>query len=171
MRREVRFMDKILMKIKGTNGQAIAYENHILLQRKGIKVMLTAGIVGDRVFYYKDISSIEFRKPGLINGHIKIIVGGIQDTNSHRQGIIGTKSSAMKDVNTLVLRAFRKKKAQKYEEFYFLLQKKIDEAKSSTTMMNSSSTADELKKYKELLDCGAITEEEYDKKKKQLLNV
>ena len=36
---------------------------------------------------------------------------------------------------------------------------------------NYSSPADELKKYKELLDCGAITEQEYDKKKRQLLDL
>lgn len=34
-----------------------------------------------------------------------------------------------------------------------------------------ASDADELKKYKELLDSGAITQEEYDAKKKQLLNI
>lgn len=32
-------------------------------------------------------------------------------------------------------------------------------------------TADEIKKYKELLDMGAITQEEFDIKKKQLLNL
>ena len=31
--------------------------------------------------------------------------------------------------------------------------------------------ADELKQYKELLDMGAITQEEYDQKKKQLLGL
>lgn len=34
---------------------------------------------------------------------------------------------------------------------------------------NSLSTIDEIKKYKELLDNGAITQEEYEKKKKDLL--
>ena len=34
-----------------------------------------------------------------------------------------------------------------------------------------ASDADELKKYKELLDSGAITQEEYDAKKKQLLHI
>lgn len=32
-----------------------------------------------------------------------------------------------------------------------------------------STKADELKKYKDLLDSGAITQEEYDAKKKELL--
>ena len=35
----------------------------------------------------------------------------------------------------------------------------------------ASSTADELKKLKELLDCGVITQEEFDAKKKQLLGL
>lgn len=35
----------------------------------------------------------------------------------------------------------------------------------------AQSNADELKKYKELLDMGAITQEEYDAKKKQLLDL
>jgi predicted Zn-dependent peptidase len=33
------------------------------------------------------------------------------------------------------------------------------------------SSADELKKYKELLDSGVITQEEFDAKKKQLLGL
>jgi hypothetical protein len=33
------------------------------------------------------------------------------------------------------------------------------------------SSADEIKKFKELLDGGAITQEEYDAKKKQLLGL
>ncbi|HFR4185387.1 SHOCT domain-containing protein [Bacillus cereus group sp. MYBK40-2] len=33
------------------------------------------------------------------------------------------------------------------------------------------SVADELKKFKELLDMGGITEDEFNAKKKQLLNI
>lgn len=36
---------------------------------------------------------------------------------------------------------------------------------------NNLNMADELKKYKELLDMGAITKEEYETKKKELLNI
>lgn len=36
---------------------------------------------------------------------------------------------------------------------------------------STPSPADEIRKYKELLDLGAITQEEYDAKKKQLLNL
>ena len=36
---------------------------------------------------------------------------------------------------------------------------------------NSISVADEIKKFKELLDMGAISQEEYESKKKKLLDL
>ena len=42
---------------------------------------------------------------------------------------------------------------------------------SQTNASASVSVADELKKYKELLDMGIITQEEFDAKKKQLLDL
>lgn len=41
----------------------------------------------------------------------------------------------------------------------------------SAKNVNSTSNADELKKYKDLLDIGAITQVEFEEKKKQLLNL
>ena len=46
-----------------------------------------------------------------------------------------------------------------------------EEIAPSTNSITSSTNADELKKYKDLLDSGAITQEEYDIKKKELLNL
>lgn len=42
---------------------------------------------------------------------------------------------------------------------------------STMKVTNQDSNADELKKYKELLDSGVITQEEFDAKKKQLLGL
>ena len=42
--------------------------------------------------------------------------------------------------------------------------------KNGPNVVTPLSAADELKKYKDLLDAGVITQEEFDKKKKQLLN-
>lgn len=38
-------------------------------------------------------------------------------------------------------------------------------------VQSSSSSTDEIMKYKNLLDMGAITQEEFDQKKKQLLGL
>ena len=45
------------------------------------------------------------------------------------------------------------------------------ESKNAPVVVNNLSAADEIKKYKELLDLGIITQEEFDQKKKQLLNL
>ena len=42
---------------------------------------------------------------------------------------------------------------------------------SKSQVLNNISPADELIKYKQLLDMGALTKEEFDKKKKELLGV
>lgn len=44
-------------------------------------------------------------------------------------------------------------------------------AQSSAKNANTLGTAEELKTYKELLDCGVITQEEFDAKKRQLLGL
>lgn len=49
-------------------------------------------------------------------------------------------------------------------------QNKSDKLEAEVSFV-SQSNADELKKYKELLDAGVITQEEFDAKKKQLLGV
>lgn len=43
--------------------------------------------------------------------------------------------------------------------------------KPNRNMTATTSAADEIKKFKELLDCGIITREEFDAKKKQLLGL
>lgn len=43
--------------------------------------------------------------------------------------------------------------------------------KGKAALIGTSTAADEIKKFKDLLDMGAITQEEYDLKKKQLLNL
>ena len=56
-----------------------------------------------------------------------------------------------------------------------ILNQKIREAKSgahaAATVVQQTSAADEIKKFKELLDMGVITQEEFDAKKKQLLGL
>ena len=44
-------------------------------------------------------------------------------------------------------------------------------ATATTTIIQPISTADEIKKFKDLLDAGIITQEEFDAKKKQLLGL
>ena len=56
-----------------------------------------------------------------------------------------------------------------YEELNDLINKRQSTPSNMTVVKQDISNADELKKYKDLLDSGIITQEEFDAKKKQLL--
>ena len=61
-------------------------------------------------------------------------------------------------------------------EIYDVVSKLLVERQNKTTITSrtqeiSKSSADELKKYKNLLDSGIISQEEFEAKKKQLLNL
>ncbi len=99
-----------------------------------------------------DITSIDCKNASLFsNGYIKLYVNG--------------KAS----LATTVM--FFPKGGVYQEAVSFVT--KLEEMKNSLRSSNKTGTspADELKKYKELLDMGAITPEEYEKKKKELLNM
>lgn len=58
-----------------------------------------------------------------------------------------------------------------YEELNALINKRQSTPSNMTVVKQDLSNADELKKYKDLLDSGIITQEEFDAKKKQLLGL
>ena len=60
---------------------------------------------------------------------------------------------------------------QIHKEIATLLINRQNTKAQEKPVLVSNSNADELKKYKELLDCGVITQEEFDAKKKQLLGL
>ena len=57
------------------------------------------------------------------------------------------------------------------DEIYEVVSKLLMERQTSKMVFNEPSPADELKKYKELLDTGAISQDEFETKKNQLLNL
>lgn len=58
-----------------------------------------------------------------------------------------------------------------YDVINKYVMKKYQSSDTNRSVGSSVDTASDLKKYKDLLDSGAITQEEFDAKKKQLLNL
>ena len=69
--------------------------------------------------------------------------------------------------------AMLKNRDELHEAISKLLVNRQDKPAAATTIKQEipQSNADELKKFKELLDSGVITQEEFDAKKKQLLGL
>jgi len=135
--------------------------------------MSQGGFSGERKFFYKDISSIEYRKPTLLaNGYIKILVPGAHETNA-KVGLFRSSSGSMRDQNTVVLRAFTSNVGIETDKIYNIIMEKLTRAKSSAPLnpiLNTTTKMDELKKLGDLKIAGVLTEEEFQKEKEKLLN-
>jgi Short C-terminal domain/Domain of unknown function (DUF4429) len=162
-------------RLNGTNGSLVVYEDRVVLTRKTIMGFIVQGFAGDRTIPFSNISSVEFRKPSLLaNGYIQFIVPGTLPVMA-KTGIFGTSQESLKDPNTIIFRAFNSDVPAKAETIYQLILNKIDEfakiegGKSVVTNDTKLSVADEIRKFKKLQEEGVISQEDFDRKKQQLL--
>jgi len=163
----------MITEFKGQNGKIMVFDDHIAISRATFGgFMSQGGYAGDRQFFYRDITSIEYRKPTFMaNGYFKIIVPGTTDTSA-KVGLFKSSTESMQDPNTVVLRAFSSKVGEETDKIYKLIMEKLTEAKKdkSAPAQPASSKMDELKKLGELKAAGILTEEEFQKEKDKLLN-
>lgn len=153
-------METIIM-LNGINGQMELYTDKIIIKRKGVLAKMTQGFFkGDKTIYIKQITGMQVKQGGnFTNGYIQFTVpGGIEN----KKGIV----DATKDENTVM---FKKKD----NELVVKIKEKIEELQqvSTSQKVTQLSTADEIKKFKDLFDAGIIMEDEFEAKKKQLLNI
>jgi len=155
-------MSELLYELKGINGQLELYEDKIIIKRKGALSKMTQGFFkGDKTIYINQITGIQV-KPGTLwtNGYIQITVpGGIES----KKGLL----DAIQDENSVMFTG-------KNNELVNQIKSKIEELMSrqrTGSIINQLSPTDEIRKYKELLDDGVITQEEFEQKKKQLLGL
>lgn len=156
--------DNELYHFDGGVGDILSvYEDRVVIQHKGVLNFFAMGMKGDKALYYSDITSVQFKKPSFITaGYIQFsIPGGKENTG----GVMG----AVQDENTITFNSKVVAEAEKIVEF---LNQKLREVKSGKgTVQAALSPAEELKKFKELLDMGVISQEEFDTKKKQILGM
>lgn len=116
---------------------------------------------GEKKYYYSDLTNVQFREPGKVtDGYLEFEYPGSRS---------GKNSEAYSSENSI---SYGKQHAPLMKEIYTFIDGRIRECKNGQNQQAIQvSTTDELKKYKELLDMGAITQEEFDAKKKQLLGL
>ena len=158
------------MELKGTNGTIIVYNDRVIIRRKGFFAFVSqGGLKGDTTYFFHNLNGVEYKKPGMTNGYIRFIVAGTTPNNI-KSGLLSTSKDALNDPNTVILRAFNKQIPILSEKIYHLIMEKI--SKKQTNHSNGKiSSADEIIKFKKLLDQGIITQSEFDLKKKQLLGL
>lgn len=149
----------------GVGDKLSVYEDRVVIKHKGVLNFMAMGIHGDKTIYYSDLTAIQYKAGGMLAGHIQFsLLGG----NESRGGVLNAAS----DENTITFNADKNAEAQKICEYINNKLREIKTAKTAPVVQAAPvSSADELKKFKELLDMGIISQEEFDAKKKQLLGL
>ena len=130
----------------------------------------------NRFWYYKDYNSVDIQKAfgPCIYASIVFIDSNLGNTT----GFIKSGAEVVQDSNRILVCSgmFSFAPANDFlapivDEIRLAMNTFKSAEKESSAPVLSTSPADEIKKFKELLDEGIITQEEFDLKKKQLLGL
>lgn len=116
---------------------------------------------------FVDISSVQLKEPSrTFAGYVQFsYMGSVENTNRYSNVF-----SAVGDENSFLFVAEQLPLMRQIVDF---IDRRRGELKTAPQVITTSQTsaATEIKKFKELLDSGIITQEEFNAKKKQLLNL
>ena len=158
--------EKPVFEYEGARGRSIKiYEDKCIIKTKASVGSLLSGnsTDGEKTIYYCDVIGVQYKMSGVTLGYLQLETASSSMNN---------KSSNHFNENSFTFNANLDHEIQKVANY---IKGKVDELKkqknSPAMISNSVSNADELKKFKELLDMGIINEDEFNAKKKQLLGL
>lgn len=163
---EVDDPNKPLLYLNGSNGQIELFKDRVVISRQGFTAKAIYGLTkGDKSIYLNQISAIQIKEAGFSGGYIQFSLAGGNESTKGRW-------DAASDENSVTFASTQNDAAldikKKIEEIKEESQKKQN---APTYIKNEVSSADEILKFKNLLDLGIITQDEFNTKKKQLLGL
>ena len=125
----------------------------------------TAGRSREKTIPIKNIVSVQTKKAGIRQGYIYFqTIGGLDNTSEK------SVDDIMNEENSVIFNSPKKYKiAQQIKNYIEEYQSKP--LPETNIITNNISSADEIKKFKQLLDEGVISQEEFEAKKKQLIGI
>ena len=145
------------------------YDDKVIFTSTKSTATLVTGLVfgtsvtqGEKTIYYRDAIGVQYKASSLVDGYIQIETAAGNMTAKANQ--YGGENSIQFSGDKMNAEA---------EVMVNFIRQRIDEIKSAPAggVIQQISPAEELKKFKELLDMGVITQEEFDAKKKELLGL
>lgn len=147
------------IEIEGVQDTLRIYEDKLSITPRGVLGFLNKGLKGTKEIPFHSINAIQIKMAGaLTNGYIQFTISG---GNESKGGLL----SAVGDENTFLFKKSDNETMEKAKQF---IEEKIKSAKNPSSA--SVSKADELAKLASLKSSGAITEEEFQKLKAELLS-
>lgn len=154
------------------------YAKYLSLELYTDKLVGKGGPNGDITYYFKNYTTVQWTPASIASQFAMIAFITPENTRGY---VAGSNLDRLVDVNLLPFCSgmFSYKDANNYAKALFIeikeamdkYQAQESEAAITSSVNIVSSSADELKKFKELLDMGIISQEEFDAKKKQLLGL
>lgn len=144
--------------LKGVFCELFVYDDRVEIKRSNFTA------AGTKTIPFSSMMSIQYKEAGsFYNGYIQFgILGGMEARN----GIF----YAIHDENSVVFLQQYNHEAKAIKDYIENIILKNQKSSSSVCSTSSTSAADELFKYKQLLDIGVITQSEFDSMKKRLLD-
>ncbi|MGM0199692.1 DUF4429 domain-containing protein [Enterococcus sp. DIV1314a] len=154
--------NEIIIKSPGHTVISVTPET-ITITRKGLLNYLNQGIKGDKTIPIRNITAVQLKKPGMTNGYIQFsVLGG----NESRGGL----SAATQDENTVMFANKYWDQIQSLKTFIEKTQLRMHQS-PATTQTAGPTDAEQILAFKNLLDQGIITQEEFNAKKAQILGL
>lgn len=145
------------------------YDNKVVFTSTKSTSTVVSGLIfgdsltqGEKTIYYKDAIGVQFKPATITDGYIQV------------ETAVGGMTSAKSQYGGENLIQFGSKVNDEAETVTNFIKQKIEEIKNNPvggTVIQQSTAADEVMKLKQLLDMGVISQEEFDKKKNELLGL
>lgn len=149
--------------------EIIIENNKLTISRPGLISKFSHGLSGDKTILINQITAVQLKKVGFSRGYIQFIISGHEERKS---GVV----KGEKDENIVYFDNFGSKKNLEYNNNADEIKKYIENFNSQSqlttpiSITQQSDKYDKLKKIKELLDNGTLTQEEFEKEKQKILN-
>ena len=161
--------NELIYEIDGNMGKTLkVYEDKCVISTKaGLKSIMFGSVLnGEKEFYYSDITSVQFKNLGITTGYLQFEYAGSHSGNNYVSENSFTFSAS---IGTVKYNKLKDEMPGICDD----IRKRVDDAKKrkNQPVATAISLADELKKFKELLDMGIISQSEFDTKKKELLGI
>ncbi len=173
--------DKFLYEIDGQKGQILKlYEDRcVIVLKGGIKTLFSKNKASaEKTFYYKDLADIQLKNKTSAGSITFRYKESVPESEQHAENqfefgagfttpMYGVITSQMDHVYEDILAHWKSIVADEPKQDSALASDSdvFETVESQPTI----SVADELLKFKQLLDMGAITQEEFDQQKEKLL--
>lgn len=152
------------------------FAKYLVLELYEDRLVGKGGGNGDITYYFKEYMGVTWTPASLATQFAQLVFLTPMNAGNY---ISGSNLNSMVDMNKIPFCSgmFSYQAANEYTKAVYLAVKaamdayKEKQSIAATAPAQSMSPAEELKRFKELLDMGAITQAEFDAKKKQLLGL